>query len=89
MQMQAIAGRHTVQPFLDDRIALGADPSVIVPTLNHNIDWLIFEPVEKRFLRNRRIHNNRKNKRQRCGRPLKRTWRGRNGFDFFGSNVSE
>jgi len=82
--MQATAARHTVQPFLDDRIALGADPSVIVPTVNHNIDWDWFRAVEREFLRARKVHNDRKNKRQGPGRPRNPGGPGRSGYGFFG-----
>lgn len=76
--------RHAVQPFLDDSLVLGADPSVMVPTLNFNIDWNWFNDLEKIFLAARKVHNARKNKRQKAGRPSSAPGPGREGFGFFG-----
>jgi hypothetical protein len=74
-----------VQPFLDDSIALGADPSVIAPTVNRNIDWNWFRGVRGKFLAARKVHNNRKNGRAHQGRPRgNKGGPGRTGYDFFG-----
>jgi len=75
---------HAVQPFLDDSMVLGADPSVIAPTVNRNIDWNWFRPVCEKYLAARKIHNNRKNGRARRGRPRNLGGPGRSGYNFHG-----
>jgi len=74
---------NAVQPFLDDSIVLGADPSVIAPTVNRNTDWNLFRPVREKFLAARKVHNNRKNGRAHRGRPRGAGGPGPNGYDFY------
>jgi len=82
--LDSISIGHAVQPFLDDSIALGADPAVIAPTVNSNVEWPWFRGVEKKYRRARKRHNNRKNGRVRRGRPRRGGGPGRSGYDFYG-----
>jgi hypothetical protein len=75
---------HAVQPFLEDHWALGADPAVIAPTVNRNIDWWWFRPVERAYLAARKRHNNHKNGRAHPGRPRDPGGPGRAGYGFYG-----
>ncbi len=83
MQESFTAHHHFVQPFLHVGLALQANPALVAPTVNHNMNWGIFKPVEKKFNQVRKLYNNRKNKRQAIGRPQK-GFGGRQGFDFYG-----
>lgn len=84
MPVDHTAHDQAVQPFLDDSLVLGADPAVIAPTVNRNIDWNWFRPVRDQYLVARKRHNNRKNGRARRGRPRRGGGPGRSGYEFYG-----